>query len=333
MSEPQPIALAKTITNAIQTLNDFYDEEHSELVFPEEIPTSEQRKSINDALEASLKLQRILQGQVGGIMSLSFPAAAFLSRAMEEHTDAADERRTAWGLANGAKRPMVEELQAEYPERAEHFAAFMKHNWSTQNPLQPLVDNYDWASLGSAHVVDVGGGLGHASIALAEAFPKLTFTVQDFETVVATGKQDLPEPLKGRIAFQAHDFFKPQSVEGADVYLFRSIFHDWPDEECIRILRNMAPALKKGAKVLLNDFVMPAPGELGFLQERRARTLDLIMTCLFNARERAADEWKPLFDMADPRFEFKGVKPSVVNRSNMPTKMLLSLIEAVWVGN
>ena len=56
------------------------------------------------------------------------------------------------------------------------------------------------------------------------------------------------------------------------------------------------------------------------------------MTSLFNAREREASEWGPLFEKADSRFQFKGVRPYSVNTTGVPTKKLLSIIEATWVG-
>ena len=61
------------------------------------------------------------------------------------------------------------------------------------------------------------------------------------------------------------------------------------------------------------------------------RTLDLVMMMLFNAREREYNEWKPLFEKADQRFKFQGARPSLVNKTNIPTKKLLSIIEATWV--
>ena len=213
----------------------------------------------------------LTRSTVSMLVDEQFPASANLSRAMRECGHSTDTTSTAWALANDAKRPMIEELQSSHPDRANHFATFMKHNWSTQNPFQPLVDNYDWASLGSAHVVDVGGGMGHASIALAQAFPNLSFTVQDFGTVAKAGEKEVPDELRGRITFMEHDFFKEQPVKGAQVYLLRSVLHDWPDEECAKVLQALVPALEEGTRVLVNDFVMPMPGELGFMEDRRAR--------------------------------------------------------------
>jgi 6-hydroxytryprostatin B O-methyltransferase len=219
----------------------------------------------------------VVRATVGMLADEMFPAAACLSRAMQKDGASIEATDAAWALANNAQRPMVEELEAEHPERAAQFAAFMKYNWSAQHPLQPLIDNFDWAALGAQHAVDVGGGMGHASIALAKAFPELTFTVQDFEKVVETGErmflEETPEQAKLRkqVKFMAHDAFEDQPIKGAGVYLLRSVLHDWPDESCVAILRRLVPALEKGATVLVNDYVMPGPGELELIDERRAR--------------------------------------------------------------
>ena len=218
-----------------------------------------------------------MRATVGMLVDEMFPAAACLSRAMRDYGPSPEATDTAWALANDASQPMVDELEAEHPERAAQFAAFMKYNWSVQQPLQPLVENFDWAALGTGHVVDIGGGMGHASIALAKAFPNLTFTVQDFKKVVERGERMFLEEvrdqaeLRKQVTFMAHDAFQDQRVKGASVYLFRSVFHDWPDDSCIAILRRLVPALEEGATVLINDYVMPGPGELEFLEERRAR--------------------------------------------------------------
>lgn len=69
----------------------------------------------------------------------------------------------------------------------------------------------------------------------------------------------------------AHDFITPQPIHGADVYIFRWIFHNWSDKYCVRILKNLIPALKPGAKIVVNDTVLPQPGVLSNWQESRIR--------------------------------------------------------------
>jgi hypothetical protein len=95
-------------------------------------------------------------------------------------------------------------------------------------------------------------------IASGSTIPK--FIVQDFNAEeVAKAEEGLDKKYEDRITFMQHDFFKPQPVKDADTYFFRFIFHDWPDKECIDILRNTIPALKKGAKILICDILLPEP--------------------------------------------------------------------------
>ena len=68
-----------------------------------------------------------------------------------------------------------------------------------------------------------------------------------------------------------YDFFTEQPVKDADVYLFRWIFHNWSDGYCINILRNLIPALKNGAMVVINDHCLPEPGTMGQWQEEKLR--------------------------------------------------------------
>lgn len=92
----------------------------------------------------------------------------------------------------------------------------------------------------------MGGSNCHASVALATAYPGLTFTVQDLAKAIAHGPSLLakePEELRARITCQEHDFFTSQPVTDADVYLLRMVFHDWLDPEALTILRHLMPIL------------------------------------------------------------------------------------------
>lgn len=72
------------------------------------------------------------------------------------------------------------------------------------------------------------------------------------------------------------------------------------------------------------DVVTPPFGTLPNTVERDARLLDQIMLAGFNAKDREAEEWKRLFEKADPRFKFSGVTGKEGSG--------LSFIEAVWQG-
>lgn len=102
----------------------------------------------------------------------------------------------------------------------------------TSNPeydVSHVINNYDWASLGEVQVVDVGGSRGNVAISLTKCFPGLKVLVQDMNKVIQDAENDVPQEVKGRVSFMAHDIFSPQTVE-ADVYYLRWILHNWPDK-------------------------------------------------------------------------------------------------------
>jgi predicted O-methyltransferase YrrM len=137
---------------------------------------------------------------------------------------------------------------------------------------ETLARGYDWDKLGARTFVDCGGSTGHIAsrIAAASKIPK--FIVQDFNADTVATAQALQNQKKDtRISFVQHDFFTTQPVKGADVYFFRLIFHDWEDEDCLKILHNLTPALKRGARVLICDFVLPEPNTTSTRQFREGR--------------------------------------------------------------
>jgi hypothetical protein len=69
-----------------------------------------------------------------------------------------------------------------------------------------------------------------------------------------------PPELLSRIEFQAHDFYTPQPVKGADVYFFRWICHNQSDKYGVKMMKQLIPALKPGAKIVINDNCLPKPG-------------------------------------------------------------------------
>lgn len=119
----------------------------------------------------------------------------------------------------------------------------------------------------------VGGVSGFESAAIKKAHPSLRLMVQDLEISQSMySDQGNPE-----LEFMAHDFFTSQTVV-ADVYLYRFIFHNYPDEKAIEMLRAAIPALKPGAKVVINDTAIPEPGEISWYDEGAARGLDLVVS-------------------------------------------------------
>ncbi|KAI1380465.1 putative O-methyltransferase [Hypoxylon crocopeplum] len=104
-------------------------------------------------------------------------------------------------------------------------------------------------------IVDVGGGMGHDLQELKEKHPSLPgkLILQDRSEVISTvsGTSSVFEVV-------AHDFFTPQPVKGARAYYLHSVLHDWSDEDCIRILEQLRPAMKLGySRLLINEIIVP----------------------------------------------------------------------------
>lgn len=58
-----------------------------------------------------------------------------------------------------------------------------------------------------------------------------------------------------------HDMFNEQPVKNADVYFWRAVLHNWPDSFVIKAMQSLIPALKPGAKIIIQDHGLADPGE------------------------------------------------------------------------
>ena len=130
------------------------------------------------------------------------------------------------------------EVLGHHPKRGTRFVNAMS-GFANRSGIDTLANAFDWTSVRT--VVDVGGGRGEVSIALAERFEHLHFTVQDLEHVVKENALKEAGELDERVKFVHHDYFAPQSVSGADVYYFRYIFHNLPDASCVKLLKAQIP--------------------------------------------------------------------------------------------
>lgn len=128
------------------------------------------------------------------------------------------------------------------------------------------------------NVSQVGGSTGFVSTSLAEAYPDLTFEVQDLKHTAEQGALGLAPHLKSRIQFVPHDFFSPQPTTG-DVYLMRHICHDWSSKYAAKILQAIVPVMKPTSKILLIENVMEPVGVLPTLHERTQRFVPFLTFC------------------------------------------------------
>jgi O-methyltransferase domain len=136
-------------------------------------------------------------------------------------------------------------------------------------------------------IVDVGGNRGHDLQSFAESNP-------DFKGRLVL--QDLPEtiqPLNGEqrvFEAQSHDFFTPQPIKGARLYLLLACLHNWGDDASRTILKNLADAMQKGySRLLISGMLL-----LDIGAERRQAELDMQMWMLQLTRQRTKSEVEEL---------------------------------------
>ncbi|KAL5117424.1 hypothetical protein ACEQ8H_004740 [Pleosporales sp. CAS-2024a] len=227
-----------------------------------------------------------------------------------------------YALAHNLETHLFDML-ADQPERATRFANAMVY-FNSNSALAPshLCDAFDWTDV--KQFVDIGGSTGATAVALAARFPELKIVIQDHQVLGEEARRSILPELKDRVTFMAHSFFDDQPIHDADAYHFRWIFHDWPDKYCVQLLRALIPALKRGARIIISDFVVPELGTTSPYQEGLVRGFDLAMMELFNSKERELKDWTRLFGEADSRFKFTGVR--TVAGAN------LAFITAVWQG-
>lgn len=91
-------------------------------------------------------------------------------------------------------------------------------------------------------VVDVGGGTGTVLDRLLLAAPKARGILVEMPTTAARARDRfITSGTIDRIEIRAQSFFE-ELPAGGDRYLLAGVLHDWPDAECVSILRRLAVA-------------------------------------------------------------------------------------------
>jgi SAM-dependent methyltransferase len=152
-------------------------------------------------------------------------------------------------------------------------------------------------TLAVKHVVDIGGASGKIVSALLESNPALSGSIFERADVAPRAEAALAKRgLSSRCRVIAGDFF--ESVPEADLYVLKSIVHDWDDQQSIEILRNCARALLPNGRVVLVERIMPEQGNSG-----AASLFDLNMLVMLPGRERSESQFAELFRAAGLRLD------------------------------
>lgn len=79
---------------------------------------------------------------------------------------------------------------------------------------------------------------------------------------------------------------------GARAYYMHSVLHDWQDEQCREILRNLRDAMERGySKILINENVVPEAGAAW-----QITSLDWTVMATVASAERTEAQWRQLIE-------------------------------------
>ncbi|WP_216847015.1 methyltransferase [Granulicella sp. L60] len=184
------------------------------------------------------------------------------------------------------------EYLAKMPAESDAFTMSM-HRFSAEV-------SYDAAILLDTQMVDLAVDIGGASGTLLHALMRKNRTlrgvVYDLPHVASIASEAAYAlGLSDRLSVEAGDFFA--SVPTGDLYLLKSVLHDWNDDACVSILSCCRRAINPEGRLVVVDMLVDEIGARGI-----APIIDLTMLVLLGGRQRSLDEYKVLFSAAGFRF-------------------------------
>lgn len=210
-------------------------------------------------------------------LSVNFPAGLKLDQAMTTGVSSFEHH---YG------QPIFDYL-SEKPDIADEFGKLMGSITSAFETF--IFSNHQFKPFKQA--VDIGGSHGQLMLRLMAEYPETTGVIFDLPGTAEQAAKNLEgSALKDRITIVGGDFFKSVPA-GGDLYLMKQILHDWSDDECVTILKNIRAGIAQNGRLAVIDFLLPEQNvpHPGF-------ALDInMMNLLTGGRERRLSEFEELF--------------------------------------
>ena len=161
-------------------------------------------------------------------------------------------------------------------------------------------------------IVDVGGSEGMLLRGILGQAPKARGVLFDRPDVIEGARHALAESgMADRIELASGDFFS-DIPGGGDLYLLKSVLHDWSDDKCQEIVKNVHRVAPEGSRLLIVEMLLPDTP-----QPSPVTLMDMNMLVMLGGRERTAGEYTALLQRCG--YEVERV---------LPTGGLFSVVEA-----
>lgn len=114
---------------------------------------------------------------------------------------------------------------------------------------------------GIRKVLDVGGGSGCFSIAIATQRPDIYCSIMELPTICEVAQQYIEDAgATGQVDTVTVDMFRQPWPLGYDAHFFSNIFHDWSVETCVELAKSSYAALPSGGTILLHEMLLDDGG-------------------------------------------------------------------------
>jgi orsellinic acid C2-O-methyltransferase len=185
------------------------------------------------------------------------------------------------------------EKLAQDPEDAALFNAAMVETSIRVGKEVVAAYDFGWAR----SVVDVGGGNGALLAGVLRANPNLRGVLLDLPAGLAGAAEAMAAAgVAERVEIVEGSFFDAVP-NGGDVYMLKSILHDWDDEHAATILATCRVAMPPASRLLVVERVVPDRVTTG-ARDLASVMGDLHMMVLLGGRERTNSEFGKLFQPA-----------------------------------
>lgn len=165
------------------------------------------------------------------------------------------------------------------------------------------------------NIMDIGGGEGQLLASILSRTPKSKGVVFDLPGVLShTGTIIERHGLHGRMAALEGDFFE-NVPGGGELYILKSVLHDWDDESSGKILSKLHGAMDQKSRLLVIEAVLDEGNQASF-----GKMTDILMLVAAGGRERTRIQWEVL--LAVSGFKIRKIHPTISH---------FSIIEAVKI--
>jgi C-methyltransferase len=187
------------------------------------------------------------------------------------------------------------------PEEQDLFIRGMSDGSELFAPV--LLSSYKFSSFN--YIIDIGGGHGSLLCNVLSKNKNPKATLFDSKHVIERASANIDSyGFKERIEIVVGDFFL-KVPEGGDLYILKNILHDWDDEKCILILKNIQKVMPAGSKLLIIETIIKNDNNYSF-----GKMIDILMLLgTENGRERTINEFSSILNNSG--FNIKKVIPTV----------------------